>query len=429
MWRRVRPQCHRPTSEKESKGEAMNKMSLIAAAAAVTLPAGSAFAQQVDVVHYWTSGSESSALKVFADAFKERGGTWVDNAVGGIDNARAAVLNRVAGGNPPAALLDNIGNMKLFAEQGILSPLAPDVAKEIIAHTPQFLVQKMTVDGQIYAIPVDIGGNNWMWYSKKAFDDIGAEPPQTWDDFFSVAEDLKAKGYIPLAMGGQPWQEASLFYGVMLAQGRDFYKQVMVQHDRDAASGPDMVKTFETLRKLSGYVDEGSPGRNWNDATNLVITDKAAIQIMGDWAKGEFLNAGLTPGKEFGCAMAPGTADSYMMVVDLFDFPKVSDPDAVAGQKLLEQVLADKTLQADFSKVKGSLPARLDADLSDADMCLQMGQKIMSDPDAPVPNYEFVMSADQEGQVADLISNFWSSSDMSPGDATEQFAEIVTAEE
>ena len=45
------------------------------------------------------------------------------------------------------------------------------------------------------------------------------------------------------------------------------------------------------------------PGRNWNDATAMVITGKAGVQMMGDWAKGEFLAANQTAGKEFGCVV------------------------------------------------------------------------------------------------------------------------------
>ena len=45
------------------------------------------------------------------------------------------------------------------------------------------------------------------------------------------------------------------------------------------------------MRQLRGLADEGSAGRNWNDTTSLVITGKAAMQFMGDWAKGEFVNA------------------------------------------------------------------------------------------------------------------------------------------
>ena len=57
----------------------------------------------------------------------------------------------------------------------------------------------------------------------------------------------------------------------------------------------------ETYGKLRGYVDPGAPGRNWNDATSLVIQGKAGMQVMGDWAKGEFIAAGQTAGKEYGC--------------------------------------------------------------------------------------------------------------------------------
>ena len=402
----------------------MIRLMTCAAALSVGL-AAPAFAQKADVVHYWTSGSESKALKVFADAFKQRGGTWIDSALGGFDDARAAAMNRIAGGNPPSALLDNIGEVKELAGRGMLAQLDPEVADAVAKHMPPFLVQRITQDGKIYAIPVDIGGGNWMWTSTKAFADVDAKPPATWDDFFAVADKLKAKGYIPLALGGQPWQEASLFYNVMLSNGRDFYKKVLIDHDQAAATGPLMVKSFDTFRKLTAYVDEGSQGRNWNDATNLVITNKAALQVMGDWAKGEFIAAGLTPGKEFGCQLAPGTGNAYQMIVDLFDFPKVTNPDEVKGQKLLESVLVDKDLQAKFSLAKGSLPPRLDADLSSADVCLKLGQKVLADPDAQVPNFEFVFTADQEGQVKDLVSRFWSTPGMSAADAAKEFGAIV----
>ncbi|HEY0275849.1 MAG TPA: ABC transporter substrate-binding protein [Paenirhodobacter sp.] len=386
---------------------------------------GMAAAQTADVLHYWTSGSESAAMGVFADAFKAKGGTWVDSAVGGFDTARATALNRVAGGNPPTVLLDNVGEVADFAKQGILAPIDPEIAKGVIANSPSVLLERITYQGKLYAIPVDIGGSNWMWYSPKAFADIGAAPPKDWDEFLAMADQLKAKGYVPLAFGGQPWQEASLFYNVLLAQGRETYKQIMNGHDVAAAGGPAVVKTFEIMRKLTAYVDEGSQGREWNDATAMVMQNKAAIQIMGDWAKGEFLSAGLVPGKDFGCQLAPGTEGAYQMVVDLFDFPVVKSADNIAGQKLFQQVVADPVVQANFSKLKGSLPARLDADVSGSDMCMELGQKTLRDPAAQVPNYEFVFTADQEGQLKDLVSEFWSSPDMSATDAAAQFAQIV----
>jgi glucose/mannose transport system substrate-binding protein len=386
-----------------------------------------ASAQTADVLHYWTSGSESKAVKVFADEFRKRGGTWIDSAVGGFDDARASALSRIAGGNPPAALLDNIGDVKVLAAQGVLSPLDPTISDAVAKHMPGFLVSKLTHEGHIYAIPVDIGRGNWMWYSTKAFKEADVQPPTTWDEFFAVADKLKSKGYIPLAFGAQPWQEAGLFYNVLLSNGRDFYKRVLIDHDAQAAGGPLTVKTFATLRKLTAYVDAGSTGREWNDTTNLVITNKAALQVIGDYAKGEFTAAGLTPGKEFGCAPAPGTQDGFLMIVDLFDFPTVSKNDAVKGQKLLQEVLVDPSIQAGFSQAKGSLPARLDVNASALDACLQNGQKVLADPDAQVPNFEFVFTADTEGQIKDLVSKFWSRPDMKPEDAAKAFAQIVAS--
>ena len=69
----------------------------------------------------------------------------------------------------------------------------------------------------------------------------------------------------------------------------------------EIAGGPEMKKVFEELQDLKQFTDDGYANRNWNDTTNLVITNKAALQVMGDWARGEFAAAGMTGVKDFGC--------------------------------------------------------------------------------------------------------------------------------
>ena len=71
-----------------------------------------------------------------------------------------------------------------------------------------------------------------------------------------------------------------------------------------------MQKVLETFKKVKGYTDKNAPGRDWNLATAMVIKGEAGMQLMGDWAKGEFLAAGKVPGKDFACVAAPGTAKS-----------------------------------------------------------------------------------------------------------------------
>ena len=186
-----------------------------------------------------------------------------------------------------------------------------------------------------------------------------------------------------------------------------------------------MVKAFETFGRLRAYVDQGSAGRKWNDTTIMVATNKAAMQIMGDWAKGEFAAAGLAPGKEFGCARPPGNQDAYVLTVDVFAFPKLDDAEKTKAQKLLAEVMMDPATQVAFNKFKGALPPRTDADVGTLDICSQEGQKVMSKVENQLPNTALAFSNDVEGQLQDLITQFWTSPEMKPEDAAKQFSEIV----
>lgn len=411
----------------------MRKSILLSGAALVSaiLPTALAQAQTADVIHWWTSGGESQAIGVFADAFEEAGGTWIDSAVVGGQAAQASAMTRIAGGEPPAAMQWNIGvAVRQLAEAGLLRPL-DDLAEagNWVENLPPLIVENATYDGHFYAVPVNIHADNWMWYSTAIFDEVGVEPPATWDDFFSVADSIAAAGYTPLALGGQPWQEALLFRTVLIGvSGRDFYRQVFVDHDVEAAGGPEMVAAFETFGRLRDYVDEGSPGRLWNEATMMVGNNEAAIQIMGDWAKGEFNAAGLVAGVDYGCQLAPGTQDAYVMVVDVFAFPEMDDEDQTSAQTMLAEIMMDPDTQVEFNRFKGSLPARLDADTSSLDLCAVLGQQVVQDPEAQLPNAALAFSSDAEGQIGDLATQFWNDPEMSPQEAAELFANIVASE-
>jgi len=404
------------------------KFSLVGASTAIALLlSNEAFAQTAEVMHYWTSGSEAAAIKVIADDVAKKGGTWKDSPVTGYEAARAAVLSRLAGGDAPTSMVVDLGEIKPLVEQGILAPI-DDIAstKGWQTFLPKLVVDKASVDGHLYAVPIDIGTANWMWYSTKVLNDAGVKPPTTWDEFFAAADKIKAKGYVPLAFGGQAWQEALVFRSIMIATGGNkFYTDVYTKHDVDAAGGPLMVKSFETFAKLRGYVDDGNINRNWNDATNMVITGKAAMQIMGDWAKGEFQAAGMTPGKEYGCELAPGTNGVLNIVSDTFVFPVGDKPEQVAARKLLVDVMIAPETQLAFNAVKGALPPRIDVNLANADICTQKAAGLLKDPSALAPNAELSFTSETVGAIKDLVTQFWSNPSMKPADAAKQYADIV----
>ena len=136
-----------------------------------------------------------------------------------------------------------------------------------------------------------------------------------------------------------------------------------------------MHTAFQRLAKLRTYVDPNFPGRDWNLATAMVIKGDALLQVMGDWAKGEFINAKKEPGKDFLCFRFPGTQGTVTFNADQFVFFKPAPPTAGATQLALASD-EDPGFQSAFNVIKGSAPARTDVPDTAFDAC---GKKAMAD--------------------------------------------------
>jgi glucose/mannose transport system substrate-binding protein len=407
----------------------LKTLAITTALTGTLLYTGEASAQNADVMHWWTSGGESRAVAVFAKEYNKRGGTWVDDASVGPQAEHAAALNRIAGGNPPTAMQWNIGvAVRQLAEQGVLAPL-DDYAKQgnWLANLPPLLVKNMTYDGHVIAVPVNIHGANYQFYSIKVFNDLKMQPPRTWEEFLAAAPKIKAAGYIPIAFGANAQQLAWLYYAILVgAGGKDLYRQVFVDYDAKAAGSDGMRHVFDVMGQIRQYVDAGSPNRKWNDSLALVETDKAALMVLGDWAKGDFAAANKTVGKDFGCQLAPGNQDAYVMTVDVFVFPVNDKPDQKVAQGKLATLMMDPAVQTEFNAFKGSIPSRLDANVAELDACAQLGQKVMAGGAAnQLPNFALAFSPDTQGQIEDLLGNYWSKPSMTPADAAKQLSTII----
>lgn len=366
---------------------------------------------KAEVMHWWTSSSESAAVRKIADAYRAAGGVWVDTGIAGADQARAIAINRIVGGNPPTAAQFNTTKQFLdLVEQGMLNNV-DDVAlaegwDKVL---PETVLNVIKVKGHYYAVPVNIHMQTWIWYSKAAFKKAGiAKEPATTDELFAALDKLKAAGIIPLAHGGQAWQETVLFQA-MLANlgGKDLYLSTMRDRDQRALNSEAFKKVLLAFKRLQSYVDPGSPGRNWNDATALLISGKGGVQIMGDWVKGEFAAAKQIAGKDFGCIPGLNPASPYLIQGDAFVFPKTSNPQTVSAQKLLAKVLMTPSTQLEFNKLKGSIPIRVDVDTSSMDICAQAGMAIMKDKSRQVGISEVFLTPDQNGAMQDVLTAYW----------------------
>lgn len=357
---------------------------LITATALIGMISASAAhaAGDVEVLHWWTSGGEAAALDVLKKDLESKGVKWVDMPVagGGGEAAMTALRARVTAGNPPTSVQALGFDITDWAKQGVVGDLTPVAEKEGWDKVIPAALQKFSkYDGKWIAAPVNVHSTNWVWISKSALDAAGGKAPQTWDELIAVLDKMKANGITPLAHGGQPWQDATIFDAVLLSTGGpDFYKKAVIDLD-PAALGSDTMKTvFDRMAKLRTYVDDNFSGRDWNLASAMVIEGKGGMQMMGDWAKGEFLKAGKKPGADFVCIRFPGTQGAVTFNADQFMMFKVGD-DRKEAQLLMASAIENPSFQSAFNVVKGSVPARTDVPDTAFDDCGKKGMKDLAE--------------------------------------------------
>ncbi|WP_424965809.1 MULTISPECIES: ABC transporter substrate-binding protein [unclassified Dinoroseobacter] len=357
------------------------KKTSTAVALVLMMSGGAASAQDggVEVLHWWTSGGEAAALNVLKGDLEGQGIGWTDMPVagGGGEQAMTVLRARVTAGNAPTAVQGLGFDIVDWAKQGSLADLNTVAAKEGWDDVvPAALQEFAKIDGKWVSAPVNVHSTNWVWANKAVLDANGIAVPTTWEEFTAALETLKAAGITPIAHGGQAWQDATVFDAVaMSVLGPDGYQAAFIDLDEDVLGGAKMQEAFERMDVIRANVDDNFSGRDWNLATAMVINGEAGFQMMGDWAKGEFLNAGKVPDQDFLCFRFPGTAEQVTFNADQFMMfdqgGQVSDEQAALASAILSP-----SFQSAFNVVKGSVPARTDVSDEAFDAC---GKKGMAD--------------------------------------------------
>lgn len=350
------------------------KLVIVAALMATT---GTAQAADVEVLHWWTSGGEAAALNVLKDDLANQDIGWNDMPVagGGGESAMTVLRARVTAGDAPTAVQLLGFDILDWAAEGALANLDAVAAQEgWDAVVPPALQNFAKYDGHWISAPVNVHSTNWVWANKGILDDLSIDEPSSWEEFVAAMQKVQDSGKTALAHGGQAWQEATMFDGVVLSVGGvDFYRKAFIDLDPAALGSQQMVEAFNRMATLRSFVDDNFSGRDWNLASAMVINDEAAFQIMGDWAKGEFLNAGKVPDRDFLCFRVPGSAGAVSFNSDQFAMFNVSSPEAQAAQGEMARAIMSPTFQSAFNVVKGSVPARTDVPNDDFDACGKKG--------------------------------------------------------
>ena len=326
---------------------------------------------QVEVFSWWTGGGEEAGLNAMIGIWnKENPGIEFVNAAvagGAGSNAKAVLATRLSAGDPPDSWQGHAGQELIgtYVAAGQLEPL-DDLyeANGWYDVFPATLIPLISQDGHPYSVPVNIHRANVMWFNPAVLAqyNVAAPDPTSFDSWIAAMDALKAAGMeAPLALG-EAWTEKHLFETILLASvGPDFYNKLWA--GEADWGGAEVTTALDNFAKVMTYVNSDYATLSWQDASKLVADGDAAFNVMGDWAEGYFrVDLALAPETGYGWMAVPGTKGSYQFLSDSFVWAVgAKHPDAV--QKWLT-LCGSKAGQDAFNPVKGSIPARSDADVS-----------------------------------------------------------------
>jgi len=323
-----------------------------------TGPAG-----QLVVASWWTAGGEAEGLNGMFEIYKAKyPDVEIVNATvaGGAGFVFRPVLKtRIIAGDPPDTFQLHAGlEVEGYDPETYLEPLDDIYASEGLEEAfPADLLTLLEYKDHYWGVPVNIHRSNVLWYDKSIFADAGLNPPITWDEFWTVADALKAQGVVPLAMGTSGgWEAPHVFEDVLAGTcGAEKYSGLFT----GATPWTDscVTEALENFKRMLTYANTDHPALSWDGAGHYLIDNKGAMMIMGDWANGWFTAQGYT---DYGWAPPPGSKGIFVGLSDSFSLPKEAPnrDNAIAWLK----VCGSKEGQEAFNPKKGSICARTDCD-------------------------------------------------------------------
>jgi glucose/mannose transport system substrate-binding protein len=420
---------------------------MMAAGLALCILPGVALAEpKINILHQWSEGSDAAAIAKLGEMFTAAGGKWEQTSIAGHTANTLAKLRAdvVAGNAPPAVQLKGpeIAEWNATGQTANLDDIAKKEGWDKVVAPELLPVMKPT--GDWVAVPMNIHRINWLWASAQAMEKAGVkELPKTWDEFNADCDKAIAAHLICLAHFSQDWTDATTFEVVVYGQDIDLFRKAFVEGDTKAMRSPGMVKAFKQMRLMvSKYMDPGIAGRDYNTATSMIAKGQALFMIMGDWQIGIFTADGLKgdvslkPGVDYVCAQAPTDwgKPGFILNSDSVVFFKQTDPDYVEGQKLLAHLIMTPKFQTIFNQAKGSIPARLDIDLSQGfNPCQQLSQEALQ---ASIKDGTLVRSMAHNmtilqkyrGAILDTVTSFVNNPKMTPEEAANAMADAVDAQ-
>jgi len=416
----------------------IGRRAVLGAAAALAAPRvhAQAVTPKVTVISQWSSGPSGAAMMALGQEFERQGGSWEHDPVPGFTTEMMNKLRaQIIAGDPPAA--SQLKGPEIAAWSKIAPVVDLDATVKTAGYEAQVsaeLVRLSKPHGHWIALPIQAYRINSLFMSRKAADRVGVTKlPATWAEFNAIGDKMKAAGITPIANGGIKWDDAMKWEIALCGISLEAYRKAIMELDEKTLKGPEVLAAFRQHRKLAEWSDLGTSGQDYTPFVPRFMKGEMGMLLMGDWAAGVYKRSGFQVSDYL---VGPAPADDGKIAFDLnsdeFLFWKRDEPAFQEGQKLLAQIVMDKSFGPLFCQITGSIPVRADTDLSAAGFTDQQREASRSMGEAMKAGRVVLSLAHNMAQtnqitaaMVDVLTEFVHDNRISPEEGQKRLAEAV----
>ncbi|MBN2550762.1 MAG: extracellular solute-binding protein [Anaerolineales bacterium] len=327
--------------------------------------------QKLEIFHWWTAPGEREAADAMFAALKNNYPDIevVENPVpgGGGVSHRVVLQARITAGLPPDTFQTLGGaELKNYVDSGILQPLDALYAElgydKVI---PGPLLKAVSVGGKPYVVPLNMHIQNILYYNLKLFNELGIQPPTTFDELLAACETIRAAKPEMACLGlgsKEKWGDAFVFDSILLELGGADWYVKLYKGEIDVATDTIFSDALAKFQQLIPNINTDHSGLTWDQAVSLVGSNQAAMTLMGTWAIGAFVKgSNWQPGVDFGAVTFPQKPERVLLFHPDTYGMTVGAPDPEATMNWLK-VVSSAELQIPTDVTQGGLFARTDID-------------------------------------------------------------------
>lgn len=234
----------------------------------------------IKIFHRWTVEPAKSVVEeMIADFQRDNPDIKVEVLSATNDAYKEKIKTVIASDDPPDIYFSWAGEyLNKFVREG----LALDITDQLKASGTYDKMAKGQMDAfsynnRLYGVPIKVNAKVF-YYNKKIFSDLGITPPETYKEFISILEKIKAAGITPIYHGNiSPWAGAHYITTLNQKMVPEDVRAVDYEPTTGEFTDPGYVRALEIYDELHKYMNDDVTAYDWGYTFSGFINGDCAL--------------------------------------------------------------------------------------------------------------------------------------------------------